>query len=384
MITIKRLDSLLPDEAKSHHIGNPPTGFSNPWPSFTTRPRSALTFFKVRFARDRPAFVPVPDRTELVPVRQVDFSNTEAGPKVTWIGHASFLLQTSTPPGACRGINILCDPVFAERTSPVKFAGPKRYTPTPCTLQELTDSVEVDLIVISHNHYDHADAETLRYIYSRQEGNVHFLTGLNNARWLTSLGITPAAITELDWWERVDVNVERIGSVRITCTPSQHFSARSLFDHNQDLWCSYAIEEVSVDGKPKKIYFAGDTGYRSVPQPHMSREEEDALPVCPAFKQVGELLGPFDLALLPIGLCSPRDFMSQVHTNAWDSVRIHQDIKSKKSIGMHWGAVRGGISQEYEDVRTPPKHWKMACEEAGLKWGEDIGLMDVGETLILG
>ena len=206
-------------------------------------------------------------------------------------------------------------------------------------------------MIISHNHYDHADSETLKAVWARRKSNVHFLVGLHNARWLTGFGVDQASITELDWWDAVEVEVQQVGKVHITCTPTQHFSSRSIWDRDHDLWCSYAIQD--MQGSCKKVYFAGDTAYRSIHTKGMSREEEDAEPACPTFKQVGELLGPFDLALLPIGLCSPRDFMSNVHANSWDSIRIHQDVRSKKSIGMHWGTVRGGLSQYYEDVRDP-------------------------------
>ncbi|KAI1629334.1 beta-lactamase superfamily domain-containing protein [Exophiala viscosa] len=382
MVTVKQLPSLLPDEPKSHHVGDPPTGFNNPWPSFNPQNGGPLSLLQVRFGRDKPAFVPVPaDRNELVPVRKVDFANPDPGFKVTWIGHASFLLQTSRPQGASRGINILCDPVFSERTSPVTWFGPKRYTPTPCTLDELLESVDIDVVIISHNHYDHADTATLKAVYAKRQSNVPFLVGLHNSRWLISNGIGQSCITELDWWDGVEIGVEDVGSVRITCTPTQHFSSRSINDRNHDLWCSYAIQDLQAYGR--KLYFSGDTAYRSIHARNLSREEEDAQPACPTFKQVGELLGPFDLALLPIGLCEPRDFMSNVHANSWDSIRIHQDVRSKKSIGMHWGTVRGGLSAAYEDVRTPPRNWKIAAEEAGLKWGEEIGLMDIGQTIVI-
>lgn len=382
MVTVTKLPPLLPDEPKTHHIGSPPTGFKNPWPSFDPQHGGPLSLLQVRFARDKPAFVAVPvDRSELVPVQKIDFANPHPGFKVTWIGHASFLLQLSRARGANRGINILCDPVFSERTSPVTWLGPKRYTPTPCTLAELLESVDIDLVLISHNHYDHADSQTLKAVYAKRQSKVRFLVGLHNARWLTSFGIDRSCITELDWWDGVEVGVEDAGSVRITCTPTQHVSSRSINDRNHDLWCSYAIQDLQPDGK--KLYFAGDTAYRSIHSRNLSREEEDAKPVCPTFKQVGEHLGPFDLALLPIGLCEPRDFMSNVHANSWDSIRIHQDVRSKKSIGMHWGTVRGGLSAQYEDVRTPPRNWKIAAEEAGLKWGEEIGLMGIGETIVI-
>lgn len=340
-----------------------------------------MSVLKTRFASDKPPFKPVPDRSELVPVRKIDFANPSSGFKVTWIGHASFLLQTSTPPGASRGINILCDPVFSERTSPVSWFGPKRYTPTPCTIHELLDAMEIDLVLISHNHYDHADAETLKAIYAKRKNKVHILVGLHSSRWLTGHGIAESCITELDWWDQVEIEVEGASTARLTCTPTQHFSSRSPFDRNYDLWCSFTVEE--LQGTNKKLYFAGDTAYRSIHEPDLTHEEEETHPACPAFKQIGDLLGPFDLALLPIGLCEPRIFMSKVHANSWDSIHMHKDLRSRKSIGMHWGTVRGGLSQYYEDVRTPAKNWKIAAEEAGLHWGDEIGLMDIGETLVV-
>lgn len=340
MTTIKRLPSLLPDEPKTHHVGGmPPTHFINPWPSFSTESEGLLSVLKTKFAKDKPAFVPVPDRSELAQIHKIDFDPSDPGFKVTWIGHASFLLRTSRPEGQSRGINILCDPVFSERTSPVTWFGPKRYSPTPCTLHELLENIEIDLVLISHNHYDHADIETLKAIYAKRGAKVHFLVGLNSARWLTGSGIQRSSITEVDWWDQVQVERDDKATLRITCTPTQHFSSRGVWDRGHDLWCSYAIEE--LQGHQKKVYFAGDTGYRSVPTANLTQQEESLLPACPSFKQVGELIGPFDLALLPIGLCEPRVFMSKVHANSWDSINIHKDLRSKKSIGMHWGTVRG-------------------------------------------
>ena len=412
--------------------------------------------------------------------------------KVTWIGHASFLVQCSpSADSAGRGINILLDPVFSDRTSPVSFFGPKRYTPTPCTLEELCDHVPIDVVCISHNHYDHADVTTLRYLFEQadQEGReMVCCVGLGNGRWLTPLIPELAgreqriSIWEGDWWDRVEValgtrsnNVSASESVksskestsetaesqampittpqsqhhdsrvRITITPSQHASARSLFDRDCDLWCSYAIElppysdshnssstssPTPTPSKPAgpKVFFAGDTAYRTTfptaSKPHiddLSPSSRETYPACPAFAQIGQHIGPFDLALLPIGLTRPRAFMSNVHADARDSVCMHADVRSLRSVGMHWGTVRGGISGQYEDVRVPPREWEESAAEGGLRWrgnyregrstrvrrdekeeggdrgvwgevedgGEDndddweVGLMDVGESLMV-
>ena len=401
MLDINLSPPFYADKEKAHHVGantthpsHSPTSFKNPWPSFDQSHGGPLALLKCRFAYDRPPFVPVPDdRSELVPVRKPDFTPPTSGFKATWLGHAGFVMQCA-PVGGERGINILCDPVFSERTSPVQFFGPKRYTPSPCTLDELADAIPVDLILISHNHYDHADAATLQHFHHKRGKEIRFVAALGNSRWLKGLGIHHEQIQEVDWWDAMNISLNdgkqaEEATLRITCTPTQHFSARGPFDRNQDLWCSYALEDVT---SRKKIFFAGDTAYRSIPHNDLSEEEEAKYPQCPAFKQIGDLLGPFDLALLPIGLCEPRSFMSAVHCNQRDSIHVHKDVRSRRSVGMHWGTVRGGLSSQYEDVRDPPRKWKEVAMEKGYRWREkgmgekeewEVGVMDVGEGLVV-
>ena len=385
MISVTPIASLAAKSSQppAHHVGSPPSGFTNPWPSFDTGANSAVSALKTKFSPNRPKFIPIPGREELVPVRNPTWGADQNGVKVTWIGHASFLIETARVGNAPRGVRILCDPVFSERTSPVQFLGPKRYTPTPCNVDELP---EVDAVIISHNHYDHLDHATILHLHKRRKDQIHFFCALGNASWFHGCGIPSGQVTELDWWDGAKVTVESVGTATLTCTPSQHFSGRSPWDRGSSLWCGWALQDGTrkqPSGTARKIYFAGDTGYRTVPRMGLSHAEEAALPHCPAFAEIGERLGPFDLALLPIGLCQPRNFMAGVHCDPWDSVCIHKDVKSKKSIGMHWGTVRGGLSQEYEDVRDPPKWWREAAEQAGLKWGKEIGLLDIGETLVL-
>ena len=462
-----KLQPLPPSSDKSHHSAK---GFRNPWPSFSEHASSPLTILKTRYSSNRPQFVPVPaDRNELVQIRKPDFSPPKPGSdgrsrmKITWIGHASFLIQCSPNQNSERGINILVDPVFSERTSPVSFLGPKRYTPTPCTLEELCDQVPVDVVCISHNHYDHADTATLKYVFDRaakESRKLACCVGLNNARWLQH--ILPSSrnveVWEGDWWDRCEIslasaNAEQANetshsdsttasSIKITITPSQHASARSPFDKDHDLWCSFAFElppystNLSSPTSPSNtsnprgptLFFAGDTAYRTTfASPTNSTHDVESLTPhqralyhsCPAFTTIGEMLGPFDLALLPIGLTKPRSFMSNVHADAWDSISMHKDVRAKRSVGMHWGTVRGGISGMYEGVRWPPRAWEMAGAEQGLRWrgsyrdgfstrvplqgkggdGEEseseigggvgdedeweVGLMDVGESLVI-
>ena len=241
----------------------------------------------------------------------------------------------------------------------------------------------MDLVVISHDHYDHMDLNTIQQIYKRRRGKIHFLVPLGNAARLQGMGVDKEDATDLDWWESVRVDVPEIGSVTLTCTPAQHLSGRTGIDRMSTLWSSWVLEStLSIeDQEPRtfKLYFAGDTGYRYVP----AGASESEVPVCPTFAEIGDKFGPFDLALLPIGLAAPREFMSPVHSNADDALCIHKDLKSRKSIGMHWGTVRGGISQYFEEVTEPPRFFREVCEKAGKVWGEELGLLDVGETAVI-
>ena len=422
MATFRPLGFLPPGADKSHH--KPSSGFKNPWESYPDHPRSLPEILKTRFGGNKPPYVPVPeDESELVQVFKPDLSPPPQGStfKVTWIGHASFLLQCRLP-SSSQSINILLDPVFSERTSPFTFFGPKRYRPPPLPLSELLESIRIDVVCISHNHYDHADSATLRQVFDHCGHNVIFCVALGNSRWLTPLGIPRSQIWEADWWDQIEVSVNESGKdlekptsvrtstssaigihegVKIVCTPCQHSSARSPFDKDADLWCSFAFEVTDASSGPvaadnaitneKSIYFSGDTGYRTIPDVPSPYPDSDlpSLPVCPGFAEIGKQLGPFDLALLPIGLCKPRSFMSPVHCNPLDSLCVHQDIKAKRSVGMHYGTVRGGLSEYYEDVRVPPKEWREEAAKLGLKWREDskddweVGLMGIGESLLV-
>ena len=269
------MSTSLQDESfppnKSHYVGEPRTHFRNPWPSY--KQHGALDLFKTRFGSDR-NFVPVPPNREgLVPIRTPDWG-AESDPqneklKATWIGHASWLVETpatSAPPQVpeiqaaqdgsdtnpegveevekahtasadpniahTRGIRLLLDPVFSERTSPFSFIGPKRYTPTPCAINDLP---EVDLVCISHNHYDHLDGDTVKELAAKSQ-RTHFLCALGLKDFFIGQGVSPDRVTECDWWEAVECQVEGVGTMRLVCTPAQHFSARWINDQGKTLW----------------------------------------------------------------------------------------------------------------------------------------------------
>jgi len=220
-----------------------------------------------------------------------------AAAAVTFIGHATFLIQTAAG-------NILTDPMYSQRASPVNFAGPRRVRQPGVAFEDLP---AVSTILLSHNHYDHCDLPTLRRL---APGDPIVVTPLGNRGLVRSTGIR--RIEELDWWEDATGT-----AMPITLTPAHHFSARTPFDRNRALWGGFLL----VAGG-RRIFFAGDSAY------------------APHFRDIRQRLGPIDLALLPIGAYEPRWFMSAVHMNPAEAVQAHLDLGSPRSIGMHFGTFQ--------------------------------------------
>lgn len=347
-----------------------------------------MEMFKMRFGNHPERnFIPVPAgpngtrSEELVKVLKPTWgADQKDNLRATWIGHASWLVETPVAKGAERGIRVLFDPVFSDRTSPFSFAGPKRYTPTPCTLDELPD---VDIIIISHSHYDHLDIVTVKPLYDQRNGPLHFFVPLGVRQWfLEHVGCSDNEVTEQDWWQARQATVDGLGSIELTCCPAQHTSGRTIWDHDKTLWCSWAMKTLESD---KNLYFAGDTAYQLL----------GTSSPCPAFSQIGQTFGPFDLALLPIGLYSPIKFSSAVHVHPEQTLEIHKAVRSKLSLGMHYGTVRGGLSAVFEPVTDPPRRWREAAEKEGIWCGGGVegdgaavdvgkggaGLCHVGETV---
>lgn len=378
--TITFLDPKRPNSyttPPAHHVGHPPTSFKNPWPSYNrTSPTQIL---KARWFSSTKNYVPVPsDKSQLVHVQKPDFGAEKDGLKATWFGHASFLVEMTRVDRKEGGMRILLDPVWSQKVGPYGIVGPTRFIDLPCAVEELP---EVDAVLISHDHYDHLDSPTLAKLNAKQEGNIRFFCGLGVKSALVGLGvgIEEEQVTELDWWDGAKLERDGVGSVELVCTPAQHRSGRAPWNFDASLWCSWIIKE--TDGK--KLFFAGDTGYCSVPLDTHASHHSAPHPPCPAFADIGSLYGPFDLALLPIGCFQPRSFMSSVHSSPEDSIAIHKDVRSKKSIGMHYGTFRGNISAHYEPVTEPPERWKKVCEEEGLSWGNEVALCGIGETVVV-
>jgi N-acyl-phosphatidylethanolamine-hydrolysing phospholipase D len=254
--------------------------------------------------------------------------------QLTWIGHASFLIQVG-------GLNLLTDPVFSDRVSPVPFIGPKRKAPPGIPFDDLP---RIDAVLISHNHYDHLDKPTIKKL-----GNApRYFIPLGLQDWFAALGIN--RVSQLDWGQ-----TSFIGDILIHCVPAQHFSGRGPFSFDRGLWAGWVIET-----KQGTIYFAGDSGYAS------------------HFKDIGRRFGPIRLALLPMGAYRPRWFMRPMHMDPADAVLAHQDLGSALSVGLHWGTFK----QTIEPLGEPPLYLRKAMREAGLRPDEFL-VMKFGQTLVL-
>lgn len=248
---------------------------------------------------------------EHLPVLSVDagkLKNPPAGKiQVTWIGHATVYVQFD-------GISLLTDPVFGEWCGPwiaeKLHLAYKRYRRVPC---EIRDLPTIDAVLISHNHYDHLEQSAVREI-STLFNNAKWFVTLEQKQFLVENGVEDQQIVELDWWQEKTLKINEKDFTFI-CTPSQHWCQRWLFDMNKVLWCSWVIK-----GPTNSFYFPGDTGYF----------EE-------LFKEIGKKYGPFDLAAIPIGAYEPRFITKFQHVDPEEAVKIHKDIGSKQSIGIHWG-----------------------------------------------
>ncbi|CEP19723.1 hypothetical protein [Parasitella parasitica] len=356
---------------KNHHDGNK---FKNPWPS--AAPISLLSIPKLFMTMNLGAAEKTITPATMPQKVDIDWNLIKKDDKepsdditATWMGHACVLLQL-------RGFNVLFDPIFSDRCSPVQFGGPKRYTEPPCQLSELP---AIDAVVISHNQRQHHQAagqavSRLQILRSSWQQRVFSLTNR-----LDSAG--NERVIELDWWDNVGIVKDSTKEqIRLTCTPAQHQSGRTPFDKDKTLWSSWCVEALDKEGNATKgrVFFGGDTGYRSVPastKPESQYDYEylDTLPHCPAFTEIGDKIGPFDLALIPIGAYSPRWFMSTVHCSPEDAVDLHRDVKSKRSIAIHWGT----FVLTDEPVQDPPHRLEAAMKQRGLN-AADFGVLPLG------
>lgn len=246
--------------------------------------------------------------------------------KLTLIGHSTVLIQVND-------INILTDPHYSQRASPVSWAGPQRVIQPAIKFQDLPP---IDIVLISHNHYDHLDLTTLKNLNDKFAPKI--LVGLGNKKLLKSEGIQN--VHELDWWDQFDFK-----GVPIHFTPVQHWSARGVFDKRKTLWGGFYIQA------QKKIFFAGDTGYGKV------------------FRMIQDKYGPMDVGLIPIGAYEPRWFMKNAHVNPEDAVRIFIDLKLQKAFGIHF-ATFNDLTDESQ--LKPIEDLKIALDKFKIERGNFI------------
>ena len=255
-------------------------------------------------------------------------------PSVTWVGHATLLVRMG-------GLRFLTDPNWSTRAGPTRFTGAHRHVAPGV---EIGDLPPIDFVVISHNHYDHMDMPTLRRL-AADHPEAWFLVPLANGELLREHGID--RVVELDWGESQEVE-----GVTVHCLPARHWSGRGIFDQGKALWSSWAVTTPD-----RRFYFAGDTGeFRG-------------------FQTIGEALGPFDLAALPIGAYEPQVMMKPVHLDPEQAVRAALALAARRVLGIHYGTF--DLSDEL--LGEPPERFRAAAEAAGLA-EQDVWLLRIGET----
>ncbi|MBU2710032.1 MBL fold metallo-hydrolase [Zooshikella harenae] len=230
-----------------------------------------------------------------------------SGIKATFINHATVLIQQDK-------LNILTDPIWSERCSPVSFIGPKRYHPPALAIEDLPP---IDVVIISHNHYDHLDLPTL--VKLDKQFNPRFVVGLGNGKLLRDAGINK--VYEVDWWQTLHIS----SSFNITGVPAQHWSTRTRFDMNRSLWLGFVLK-----GKQGTTYFSGDTG------------------IGPHFELIKQRFKHVNLALLPIGAYLPRWFMADNHLSPKDALSVHQQLAADYSMAIHFRTFDLGDDGQYQ------------------------------------
>lgn len=313
-------------EIQSHR--SPNGTFRNPWPDSEPHEwRALLKWTRERRSKSR---AETPERGSLsvaTPAIAYPRANDTAH-SATWVGHSTVLLQAG-------GMNVITDPVFSQRAFPVQWMGPRRVMDPALALDALPP---LDVVLLSHNHYDHLDKPAVKRI-ARAHPHVRWIVPLGLGAYIRRWGARE--IVELDWWQQTAID-----GLRVTATPARHFSARGPRDRNKSLWCGYALE---MNGM--RAYFAGDTAYH------------------PEFGAIGATCGPFDFVMIPIGAYDPRWFMHVVHVDPEEAVQIYQDLTAAHSadqlplmLGIHWGTFR--LTDEPMD--EPPQRTAARWRALGL------------------
>lgn len=283
-----------------------------------------------------PAFA----RAWSTPVDHARLALRPQDPVVTWLGHVTILLQVG-------GLNILMDPTLAPFAGPYGRFGAPRQVPAPLQARDLP---VIDVVLISHNHYDHLCDATIDGLMAAGQ-RPRFFVPLGLKGWFDARNISN--VTEMDWWDHLDIR----DGLRLHFTPSQHWSRRTPFDTNASLWGGYLLERQHTSSAPWRFLFPGDTGYSA------------------DFTAIRQRIGAVDFLALPIGAYLPRDFMKNMHVNPADAVQLMQDVGATQAMAVHWGTFK--LTQEAFD--QPPRDLAAALRQQGLP-DTCVWLMRHGET----
>jgi N-acyl-phosphatidylethanolamine-hydrolysing phospholipase D len=426
----------------AHHANNSATLFQNPWPS-ADKPSwselltisNPLSWYNNHNLHENPQAREIqvlkPDwGTSSLKNRGLEKEKCVIG---TWLGHAGVMveipvegIQDVNPSGTSSRVStgysasslpgeggkkslwILFDPIFSTRAGPNQYTGPSRMKPTPC---QASDLPACDAVLISHNHYDHLDLLSIKSILFRFP-KCKFFVPLGNKAWLSSTGVSADSIYEMDWWSdaefspmdfgfKVLENEENSTVLKFTCVPAQHNSGRGTWDQGSTLWCGWVVEQFLhpnieesdqlIVKRTRKggIYHAGDTGIRRT-----AKSEE----LCPIFKEIGKKFAPFDLSFIPIwrggtlgfisyvGLrLSHQEIPSALHASPADAIDIHKLVRSRNTVGVHFGTFIGSENESYEATIE----FDEAREKQGVGKLEEVlpcengraGLVNIGESI---
>jgi len=273
-------------------------------------------------------------------------AETDSDVRATWVGHATVLAEVG-------GTVLLTDPIFSDRASMFSFAGPKRYRPPACGLEDLPENLSA--VIISHSHYDHLDRWSCRELNRRYKSRLHWFVPSGLGDWMVNnVGVDRSNVHEMVWWQE---KMHPVTGARFVFTPTHHWGRRTAFDRNKALWGSWAVFGPEGSGS---FWFGGDTAY------------------CDVFEQIGRKLGPFDLAAIPIGNYSPRNVMKWHHVSPEEAVRIHTDLRCSGSLAIHWGTFK--MMFDKYPYLEPRARLSRALEETG-KDPDEFQAVNIGGTI---
>lgn len=319
----------------THHVTD---GFRNAHIRERMKKRGLMRWLLHQFTAENDSYIPPVISPNLEAIHNPNPNIIQ----LTWIGHATVLVQH-------KGINVLTDPIFSKRASFLPFFGPGRSTAPGVAFDDLPD---IDIVAISHNHYDHLDYASVKKLAHRKQSRpVVFYVPLGIKAWFKQVNIR-ADVREHDWWQ-TDKHTAHEEPICVTATSAQHFSRRGLFDGNRTLWAGWVIEIGHA-----KIYFAGDTGYM------------------PDFKEIGARFREIDVALVPIGAYAPRELLSHMHITPEEAVRIGHDVRAKYLFPIHWGTFHLTAEPMEE-----PKIRYVAAANATWQDPDRAFLPPIGETV---